>query len=411
MTKNGKLARWLVTALMFALSFAVFYALAQRPSSDISIHAAWASEGIFSDPRSFVHHVAHPLWHVMVAAVLRTGLPLAASAALVTALWKAAEVWLLIALSARLLGKNGWLPALCGLTLSLVSAVLVPAINPRVYLGAGSPNTWHSPTQIVALTMMLLCLPMVADAVDDFHRRLPAEGEKTTISVRHALLLSALLVISLLAKPTFMQAFLPAACLYFLVMWIRRPKNGAFFWRMVAVAVPSVVLMVLQSLYYFWFYSTAQGGSAILLVTWQKAGGVAVQVLLTRAFPLFVLLTCAKRDIWSKPIYQLGLLMDAISILEMLLLSETGRRAADGNFSWAMMGSSLMLWTLTLPLFIREAQSWFHSRAVSADGRVRLEGRTVTGTLRLVTGSALLLWHLASGIYYIVYLMTTTRSL
>ena len=138
---------------------------------------------------------------------------------------------------------------------------------------------------------------------------------------------------------------------------------------------------------------------------------MAVQVLLTRAFPLFVLLTCAKRDIWSKPIYQLGLLMDAISILEMLLLSETGRRAADGNFSWAMMGSSLMLWTLTLPLFIREAQSWFHSRAVSADGRVRLEGRTVTGTLRLVTGSALLLWHLASGIYYIVYLMTTTRSL
>ena len=411
MTKRDHWTRWLATALMFALSFVVFYMLAQRPSSDLSIHAAWASEGNFADPRSFVHHAAHPLWHVMVAAVLLTGLPLAASAALVTALWKAAEVWLLIALSARLLGKNGWLPTLCGFMLSIVSAVLVPAINPTVYLGAGSPNPWHSPTQIAALTLMLICLPMVADAVDDFHRRLPVEGEKTTIPIRRALLLSALLVISLLAKPTFMQAFLPAACLYFLVMWIRRPQNGAFFWRMVAVAVPSVVLMVLQSLYYFWFYSAAQGGSATLLVTWQKTGDVAVQVLLTRAFPLFALLTCAKRDIWRKPVYQLGLLMDVVSIAEMLLLSETGRRAADGNFGWAMMGSSLMLWALTLPLFLRTAQNWFHSRAVSADGRMLLEARTVWSTLRLVVGSALLLWHLASGIYYIFYLMTTTKAL
>ncbi len=411
MTKRRDWTQWLITALMFLLSYAIFYALVQRPSSDISIHAAWASEGNFADPRSFVHHAAHPLWHVLVAATLLTGLSLNVSAALVTALWKAAEVWLLTELSARILGKRGWMASACGLTLGLVTAVWVPWVNPTVYLGAGSPNTWHSPTQIAALVMMLICVPMTSEAVETFRRRLPAEGPKANITPRYALLLSALLALSLLAKPTFMQAFLPACCLYFLVYWIRWPQNSSFFWRMVAVAAPSVVMMVLQYLYYFFIYTAQQGGGMTLLITWDKTASVATQVLLTRAFPLFTLAAWIRRDTLKKPLYQLALMMDAVSIAELLLLSETGRRAADGNFGWAMMGSALMLWALTLPVFAQRMRAWFTRRADVARGQLVLRGSVRAEGFRLAAGSALLLWHLASGVYYIIYLLTTTNAL
>ena len=75
-TVRGRWTRWLAYALMAVLAFGMFYALMQRPSSDLSIHAAWASEGSFTQPKTFFRHAAHPLWHVLVVIGLRLGLTL-----------------------------------------------------------------------------------------------------------------------------------------------------------------------------------------------------------------------------------------------------------------------------------------------------------------------------------------------
>jgi len=410
MIKRTDWTKWLAVGISLVLGYIVFYALALRPASDLSIHATWAAEGNFADLRSFVHHGAHPLWHVLVAAVLLTGLPLPASAALVTALLKAAEVYLLISLSARLLKQGGWLATGCGFVAALVTSVWIPWVNPTIYLGVGSPNTWHSPTQIAAMVIMLLCVPLTAACVETFQRRLPEDGAKANVPWKDAVLLSGLLLLSLVAKPTFMQAFLPAACLYFLVLWIRKPKNSPFFVRMMLVALPSVLFMVFQYLYYFGIIVPSQG-NMVFQVSWAKVGEVGVDVLLTRAFPIFVLLTCTERDTWRKPLYILTLAMDVVSILEMLLLSETGRRASDGNFGWAMMGSALMLWAITLPLFVKKVKAWFGRRRAAAEGQPYLEDKPRAEAVKWGAGGVLILWHLASGVYYIIYLLTTANAL
>lgn len=89
-SRRGAALEALALAAVFFLSFALFYRLTLRPSSDISIHATWAAEGNFADLTSFLHHGAHPMWHVLVALVLRLGVPLAHAAALVTAACKTA---------------------------------------------------------------------------------------------------------------------------------------------------------------------------------------------------------------------------------------------------------------------------------------------------------------------------------
>lgn len=410
MIKRTDWTKWLAVGAALVLGYIVFYALALRPASDLSIHATWAAEGNFADLRSFLHHGAHPLWHALVAAVLLTGLSLPESAALVTTLLKALEVYLLITLSARLLKKSGWLATVCGVAAAMVTSVWVPWVNPTVYLGVGSPNTWHSPTQMAAMVMMLLCVPLTAACVETFQHRLPEEGAKANVPWKDASLLSALLLLSLVAKPTFMQAFLPAACLYFLVLWIRKPKNSPFFVRMIIVAAPAVLFMILQYLYYFGIIVPSQGNMAFQ-VSWSKVGEVGVDVLLTRAFPIFVLLTCMERDTWRKPLYILTLTMDIVSIVEMLLLSETGRRASDGNFGWAMMGSALMLWVIMLPLFVKKVKAWFGRRKAAAEGQPYLEDKPRAEAVKWGAGAVLLLWHVASGVYYIVYLLTTTNPL
>ena len=138
--------------LVALVSAPLFYLLAGRPASDLSIHATWAAEGDFSDLTSFFHHGAHPMWHVLVALVMLAGVPLAPAAAGVTALLKAAEVWLIYRLLDRRLGGRMRPEAVAALAFALgMAASLLTPLNPAVYAGVGSPNTWHSPTQLIAM--------------------------------------------------------------------------------------------------------------------------------------------------------------------------------------------------------------------------------------------------------------------
>ena len=89
--------------------------------------------------------------------------------------------------------------------------------------------------------------------------------------------------------------------------------------------------------------------------------------------------------------------MNIVGIIEFLILGENGRRAADGNFGWGLMSAALWLWMVTLPRFVK----------------ARREETAITGGQRALYGIgwALLGWHLASGVYYIWYLLSTGASL
>ena len=66
--------------------------------------------------------------------------------------------------------------------------------------------------------------------------------------------------------------------------------------------------------------------------------------------------------------------------------------AADGNFAWAFMGMAVLMWAITLPCFLRETQQ---------DGR----------RWRTATGWALAAYHVGSGLYYIIYLLSTGATM
>lgn len=396
--KRFDLLQFLCYLGMFALSFWVFFSMCLRPNSDISIHATWAAEGDFMRPRSFLSHGAHPLWHGLVALVLLMPIPLAVAAALVTAVCKALELALVRALFHRMLGAKLHANTITFFSLAcvLVSALCLPWYNPTVYFGVGSPNTWHSPTQMIALVFMLLCIPYTAKVYGDFERRTALEGPTLLMPWRRMIGLGILLLASLLAKPTFMQAFLPAACLYFGVQWLRHPKSSRFFWQTIAVVLPAVLFMVVQYLYYFGIIVPWQAGMA-LEMSWEKLQSGLIAVALIRAFPLYVLIWRSQKEDWKNPFFALVILYDLVGIIEYLILGETGRRASDGNFGWGMMGSALMLWVLAL---IRFGESLASARNQRKDRSLRRSTQWGMGI-----GWALLAWHLASGVYYLAYLL------
>lgn len=382
-------------ALLFAVSYCIFYALCLRSSSDISIHATWAAEGDFRDLTSFFHHGAHPMWHVLVAIVLLLpGMPLPVAAALVTALCKAAEYAVVYWLFNSMLDQRfpRWQTALWALCCLLVSSLLIPFYNPTVYAGVGTANTWHSPTQLMVMVWMFLCVFQTARCYDSFLAEAQTRGERATLKWSMPLLLGFMLVCSLAAKPTFMQAFLPAACLFFLAMWIRHPRNSRFFLQMIVCVLPAVILMILQYMYYFGIIVPSQG-DMVLELSLDKLKNALIATLLIQAFPLYALVLCrrAKKD----TMFTLALMTDGVGLVEYIILGENGRRAADGNFGWGMMGAALLLWVTMLPRFLITVK----------------EEREKAGKLRPahIVGFVLLGWHLVSGLYYMGYLLTTVN--
>ena len=154
-------ARWeralaiLSHGLVFVLAYIVFASVNANPSSDISIHATWAAEGDFTDLTSFFHHGAHPMWHVLVSILLHVGMPLSVASPLVTAVCKLCTFAIIHRLY-RCWLKDAplWLVTLLTAVCTMVSSLCWPWYNPTVYLGAGTPNTWHSCTQLLALAFM-----------------------------------------------------------------------------------------------------------------------------------------------------------------------------------------------------------------------------------------------------------------
>lgn len=385
--------KWLMLVLLFVLSFVMFYQMTLIPSSDISIHATWAAEGDFRDLTSFVHHGAHPMWHVIVSILLHLGVSLPIASALITALSKLFIAYvthrlLTVALHERL---NRTAITLLSAVLMLVSCVCIPSYNPTVYLGVGTPNTWHSCTQLLALAFMVVCVPYTAWCYDTFTRQLPQDGDKTILPWKQILVLGALLFLSLLAKPSFMQAFLPASCLYFLYQWIRHPKNSRYFLQVLLCVMPAILFMIFQYLFYFDDTFFHQESGMVLEISRLKTQTTLIRVVLMMAFPLYTLIICRKQKADTN--FVLTLVFNAVAIAEMLILGEDGIRASDGNFGWGMMGASLMLWIVCMIRFLREEgiQKWWKPK--------------------YLPGWALLAWHLVSGVYYIGYLFVTGASL
>lgn len=385
--------KWLMLAALFVLSYGMFYQMTLIPSSDISIHATWAAEGDFRDLTSFVHHGIHPLWHVLVSILLHLGVSLPHASALVTALSKVCVAFITHRLLTAALHQQFSRTAITLFTavLMMVSCVCIPSYNPTVYLGVGTPNTWHSCTQMLVLAFMVLCVPYTAWCYDTFSQRLEQSGSQTILPWKQVLWLGALLFLSLLAKPSFMQAFLPASCLYFLYQWIRHPKNSRYFLQVLLCVLPAILFMIFQYLFYFDDAFFQQETGMVLELSWDKTLNTLLRTVLMMAFPLYSLFLCRKQK--ADTTYVLTLLFNLVAIAEMLILGEDGFRAQDGNFGWGMMGASLMLWIVCMIRFLKEAGAakWYK--------------------LRFLPSWILLAWHLGSGLYYFVYLLVTRASL
>ncbi len=386
-----------------------FTTLAQADISDIGAHIDWANRFNFTYFADyFVKVTSYPMWHFLTKACkVFFDTTWGNAASLVTATVNGCSFLLTVFLQRYLYkGMNVqrevvpfW--AVC---LMFVGPLYIPRFNDVYHPGAGTGNIWHNPTNIMVKPFAILVFCVVAKIINT----------EKQIQRSEIVFLAITLFLSVLAKPSFLQGFIPGLGLYMVISLLRNFTLERFkkYLLLAATFIPSVILIFYQ--FYISLFGQKRGTKMISEMTEteilaEQAGEIAatgyqqgiglewgrtythwtpnmyISFLLAIAFPLFVLLFNHRKMLKDR-VVQLALCFETAAWLEGALLYQKGPGEHQGNFWWASYLSLYIVWTIALYYFL--------------DSSTKVDLRKKKNNVYLAVGTGLFFMHLMFGIFY-----------
>lgn len=395
--KDSHLPALILCAVYTLMSCMMYLRQFTYTHADFYLHAAIADYFDFTDLHTITSRIAYPMWHLMVRTVEYMGASLEWAAVGVSTVVKGLSYLLAYGLTIAM--TNGsikrWKLALISFALVVVTPIWIPAVNPLVYSGVGSPNVWHNPTQQLIMMVMLMVMPWLGHCWYEFERRVDHGEKNIMLPWRKIIVLAVLGMGSVACKATFMQALLPAAFVMYLAELCRRPKEWRYFGQIILGFLPAAAYFLLQYLYYTGVVVEYTSGVEIG-VTLETAWIAIRNGLMMSACPLAALITCWRKGLFKDRMLLLALLMVAFSVLEAMAFRETGQRQGHGNFTWASNSSSFFLWVVMAGVFLREMKNRVCTGALCAWRKLGLAATAI-----------LFLWQLGAGVGYYLFLMTS----
>ena len=424
----------LLTAGLFALVYAVVFNYRLSMSSDYTLHAVWAIAMTPDKMLSCFYDGSEHLWHLCVKLLFTYVVPnMWAAAAIVTAAADAIAYFLVYKCLETALPEKfpRWLLAILTAAVFVVNALTLPGFD--FYISRGAINTWHNPTNIMVrpfaaavffMTVRIYnrrrygrhaaLIPLAEGGTRfSFHGSFGAQFRQPVYTKAELILYPLCLLFSAYAKPSFLQFFAPAI-LIFLVIDVIRTKGQLlpFCIKLALAYIPAAVIILSQFFTFFGDAGIVTASSTASAAETVTGSGVAiyfmrssfsgpgdflaslwdavVETLYLCAFPVFMLLV-APRNTMGNTGYRLGFIGMLVARMEALCLHETGSRASHGNFLWGYYLSTWVLWCAALGLYAQLAGE-----------------KTSAGKLTRWGGTALLLWHLICGVFYVIAVLQTS---
>ena len=162
--------------------------------------------------------------------------------------------------------------------------------------------------------------------------------------------------------------------------------------QLLAVCIPSLIVMILQFVAAFYGGNSESGGITIapFVVAGARTPSIPISMLLLLAFPLLMLVISAvKKSLsWEDA---LAWLMLFWGLIWRLFLAEKGERTYHGNFSWGYMLAVYLVWYCAVRSYLK----FYFSEQMTGNKR----------GVGFVLATVVLAAHLLSGLYYIGYLV------
>lgn len=362
---------------------ATYAAVMRDYSTDYASHNIWAicltRDNFFEFTRTYI---SYPLWHILVNGLHKMfPTDTLSTAASVTALFNCFALWAIMYIWGKF--SNTYVDftdvSFWSVCLLFVGPLSLPVFSPYYYLGQGSGNVWHNPTNIAVKGFAVVCFFLIVHIL---------ESTKTEKELkREYVILSVLLVLSVLAKPSFFQGIVPGLGLYFVFVLVTKGWK-LYIKRFLLIAmcfVPAMTIIAFQ--FVAAFLNGTSGGIGVGIefgrVLHEWTPNLGISLALAFSFPLAMLIMNGKTLIRKTPI-QVVLFYEFAAWLESAFLYERGPREGHGNWLWGSFVSMFIVWIVFLIYYI----DIINDDSISAEKK----------KLNILVGMPLLFLHLLFGI-------------
>lgn len=275
---------------------------------------------------------------------------------------------------ARLQAAWVWLAAL---SLHVVAAVYLPALNPFLYRGPGSVTIFHNATTIVAKPVSWLAAGLLLVVV----------APRTQRRWLWALTAAVAVVVATLAKPNGTLALLPALWLVLGGAWLAGKPLPRGVWWLVVPSLAALLLLAYQS-------TIRSNGGSDFAVGWLRAALLSsphpyVSVLQLCAFPLLTLLLAP--PLWRDRLTLVVVAACALAVVQYFVFYEPAQITAN-NFAWGLR--------IVVPLWHALALGWL--LRIYSRSHVPLRAHVLAAVYGL---------HLLAGALYLVQLLVRNSYL
>lgn len=356
-------------------SYLIFFRACTTPGTDYYFHTQWIKSISIHHIDTFfeTYQVYYPLWHFIVFFVYRIGIELPVAAATVSAICNVVTYCIVKKYIFQVANSEVGASIFSAIVMFLQPVWL--GFDYALLVGHCSPNEWRNPTTLIARLVGMVVVFRIFKIL-----KCARNNGKTF------LILAGELIISALAKPSFLQAFIPGLGLYMVLSFWKsgeKKKLVTLYGKIILAHIPAVLVLMGQMLLTF-------GNSAGFDITWMEywsryTPNLAVSLLAAYAFPIYVLFVYYKNMKQQEPI-RVVLSLQTIALLEAALFVERGARRLHGNFVWANSIIMFVLYLLCLHAFMkcceRRNNKWDY--------------------VRMIGGYAILAIQLCSGIWWIV---------
>lgn len=222
--------------------------------------------------------------------------------------------------------------------------IYVPHFHRAFYKGTFPIFAWHSPTQQMTTLFGVLGTLCLFKMIVDYEDKI---GVGWWIGSAVGFFLSAY------SKPSYLIDMVPAIVVVFLIDLARKNSLtlGKKFTRLFIIGlslVPSGIYILILN--YIIYQRADRRGDGDIIVDSTKLAGldhITVAVCCCIAFPLVVMLFNLRKLLNDKR-YQIIVISAIVGMLQWLILSESGRRANHGNFSWGTTIGGYMLYLVSM---------------------------------------------------------------
>lgn len=348
----------IVLCLSFVVSYLFAYKMTQNAWTDLGIHVSVAENHLDG-----VETSSYPGFYLVYGFFTRVcGMPQAHGAACAMGIFSLLTGLAVYMISGYLLGPDGTvgMKSLIVLFMNFFGPLYLG--GGKYYLGQGSFNTWHNPTNSSVKFLALLCFFLFVYIYDmNTDERVVILGRKLNRLHLYGILV-LLTCISLIFKPSFFQVFAPTLVAIYGLDFLMKKRSFKSCVFDALLFLPAVALILYQ-MFAEVGGEDAGGGMYIYFARgWSFHTDNIFRSIMTQAiFPLFVCLFCEK-NIKKNKVLLYALIFYVVGMMEGLFLVESGVRASHGNFLWGYSLSIGIVYLACTCTFIKYIQSGVNSK-------------------------------------------------